>query len=188
MNAGLPQYAHTPTSLAGQTIHEAEQLLDAPVDDRALATLLNSFQNMGFTSIQPNTKAQPEQKPRGGVGQTHIASPFASPEHATPLDFPEGEDAKAVGATRMRSQGSNQARQFSGGAASIASSASSGPNSHPHSASRPGHSPFASPHQQLHKVASTSSTGSVPGRSPSGRISQPTSRQASSPSLPSPKS
>lgn len=186
--AGLSRYAHTSTSLAGQTIPEAEQLLDAPVDNDALAALLNSFQNMGVTSIQPTKKSQPEQNPHGGVGQTHIASPFASPEHAVPLDIHEGEDAKAVGATRMRGQGSNQTRQLSGGAASLASSASSGPTAHASSAGRPGHSPFASPNQQLHKVASTSSTGSVPGRSPSGRISQPISRQASSPSVPSPQS
>lgn len=154
------------------------------MDDHALATLLNSFQNMGVTSTQQPRKAQLEQKPQGGVGHTGYASPFASPEHAPPLDFFEGGDSKAVGGTRKRSQGSAQLGQQSGHAASLGSSSSSG-LPHATSASRASHSPFASPGQQMNKMSSTSSAGSVPGRSPSDHTSQNPSRQASSP-LPSP--
>lgn len=182
--AGLPQkYGHMPLSLAGQTIPEAEQVVGVSVDDHALATLLNSFQKMGVTSTQPPKKAQPEQKSQGGGGQAYVASPFASPDHAPPLDFLEGGDPKVVGAMRM---GSSQPGQLSGRVASLASSSSSGPPlPRAGSANRGSHSPFASPNQQLHKMSSNSSGGSVPGRSPSGHISQTASQQISSP-LPSP--
>ncbi|KAL3147337.1 hypothetical protein ABBQ32_002820 [Trebouxia sp. C0010 RCD-2024] len=180
---GLPQkYGHTPSSLAGQTIPEAEQVSGVSMDDHALATLMNSFQSMGVTSTQQPKKAQPEHQPQGGVGQ--IATPFASPEHAPPLDFFEGGDSKAVGGMTKRSQGSAQLGQLSGRVASTETSSSLGPPPAT-SASRASHSPFASPGQQMHKMSSTSSGGSVPGRSPSDHTSQNASRQASSP-LPSP--
>ena len=124
-HAGLPQkYGHTPSSLAGQTIPEAEQVAGGSVDDHALATLLNSFQNMGVTSTQPPKKAQPEQKAQGGGGQAHFASPFASPDHAPPLDFFDGGDSKAVGGMR---KGSNPSGQLPSRVASLGSSSSSGP-------------------------------------------------------------
>ena len=183
-HAGLPQkYGHTPSSLAGQTIPEAEQVAGGSVDNHALATLLNTFQKMGVTSTQPPKKAQPEQKAQGGGGQTHVASPFASPDHAPPLDFCDGGDPKAVGGMR---KGSNHSGQLPSRVASLGSSSSSGPPPiQAASANRASHSPFASPNQQLHKMSSNSSGGSVPGRSPSGHASQTISQQVSSP-LPSP--
>lgn len=177
--AGLAQkYGHTPSSLAGQTIPEAEQVSGVSMDDHALATLMNTFQSLGVTSTQQPKKAQPEHQPQGGVGQ--IATPFASPEHAPPLDFFEGGDSKAVGGMTKRSQGSTQLGQLSGRVASTETSSSLGPPQAT-SASRASHSPFASPGQQMHKMSSTSSAGSVPGRSPSDHTSQNASRQASSP-------
>lgn len=151
------------------------------MDDHALATLLNSFQQMGVTSTQPKT-AQTEQTSQGGAGQVYVASPFASPDHAPSLDFLEGGDPTAVGGYRS---GSNQLGQLPSRAASLDSSSQSGLRP-PQVTSANRASPFASPIQQLHKVSSNSSAGSVLGRSPSGRTSQTTSRQASSSPLPSP--
>ncbi len=187
--AGLPlQWNRPPTSLAGQTIPEAEQLADDPIDNHVLGSLLNSFQSLGLMPNQHPQNPQAEPHPQAGAGQAHMASPFASPEHAPPLDFAEGGTSKTVGSGRLRS-GSVQPGQRSG-TLSVASSASSGANGLPSNVTSGvnAHSPFASPNQQMHKMSSASSMGSGPGKSPSGRPSQNTSRQTSSPTPPSPDS
>ena len=183
------QWGRPPPSLAGHTIPEAEQLADAPADSHAMASLLNSFQTMGLISDQHTTSAQAGAHSQAVAGQTHMSSPFASPEHAPPLDFSEGGDGKSFGRRRMGTQGSAHAGQLSGGTLSHASSSSSGAGGLA-SKTSPGlisHTPFASASQQLHKMSSASSMGSGPGRSPSGRTSQIPSRQASSPAAHSPK-
>lgn len=186
---GLHQsWNRSSTSLAGHTIPEAEQLADGPVDSHTMASLLSSFQTMGLIPDQHSKNSYTDPHAQAATSQAHMASPFASPEHAPALDFLEG-DVKTVGSRRMRTQSSAHAGQLSGGTLSLASSSSSGAGGLPskNSAGLNTYSPFASPIQQLHKMSSASSMGSGPGKSPSGRTSQNPSRQMSSPAPQSPK-
>ncbi|KAL0020292.1 hypothetical protein WJX77_002528 [Trebouxia sp. C0004] len=186
---GLHQpWNRSSTSLAGHTIPEAEQLADGPVDSHTMASLLSSFQTMGLIPDQHTKNSYTDPHAQAVTNQAHMATPFASPEHAPALDFLEGGDAKTVGSRRMRTQSSARAGQLSGGTPSLASSSSSGAGGLPskNSAGLNTYSPFASPNQQLHKMSSASSMGSGPGRSPSGRTSQNPSCQMSSPAPHSP--
>ena len=187
--AGLPQHwSRSVTSLAGHTIPEAEQLADGPAEHHALASLLNSFQSLGPVSSPHHKPTHADSQHQTGVSHSHMASPFASPEHAPVLEAFEGGDAKTVGSRRTRRQSSAQPGQASGGL-SLASSSSSGasclPNNFPTGVNS--HTPFASPKEQLYKMSSASSMGSGPGKSPSGGTSQNVSRQSSSPTILSPK-
>lgn len=187
---GLHQsWNRSSTSLAGHTIPEAEQLADGPVDTHTMASLLSSFQTMGLVPDQHIKNAYTDPHAQADTSQAHMATPFASPEHAPALDFFEGGDARTVGSRRMRTQSSAHAGQLSGGTPSLASSSSSGAGGLPskNSAGLNTYSPFASPNQQLHMMSSASSMSSGPGKSPSGRTSQNPSRQMSSPAPNSPK-
>ena len=182
--AGVPQtWNRSSTSLASHTIPElpeVEQLAEAPSDKETLASLLSSFQSMGLIQEQPLQEAKAKHLAQTSGSQA-VASPFASPEHASQLESSEGDDSKAI-AGKLRAQGSHP-RQLSVGTVSSASSTGAGGLANAASLGSKNPSPFASPSQQLHHISSNSSLGSGPGKSPSGRISQPTMRQPSSPAV-----
>ena len=182
--ADAPQpWSRTSTSLASNTIPEIpEELAEAPSDKETLASLLSSFQNMGLIQEQPSQTSQVQPAPQSGVTQAQLASPFASPDHAPKPEIFESLDANTVGSNRTGRQTAHS-RQLSGTASSASSTGAGGLTAAASTGSK-SPSPFASRTQQMLHISSNSSMASVPGKSSSGRTSQPVLRQASSPLVP----